>query len=286
MTQGSPVVDIRNVSFRYDSQSNDRQKALDSVSLRIGRSELIGLIGQNGSGKSTLARHLNGLLKPETGSVLIAGNDTQDVETGRVAGTVGYVFQNPDHALFLTSVRDEVAYGLRERSKNGGLVDQRVTESLEMFGLTPYADEHPASLGRGMRRLVVIAAVFAMMPDLIVLDEPTGGLDYRLTSMLKGILTRYVSAGRSIVLISHDMHLIAETCSRVLVLHQGALVFDGSSMKFFQDAPLLDSVELRKPPIGELSARLQGSGIDPATITIQRFTEQFKRSIETRAIGR
>ena len=277
MSGAGALVRVEDVSFRYGGDEHDGVLALDGVSLRLDEGEFVGLIGQNGSGKTTLARHLNGLLRPDRGRVIVRGRDTREVEPGRLAGQVGYVFQNPDHALFLPTVREEIAYSLGFQDLRPEQRDGRAAEALDAFGLTGLADRHPASLGRGTRRLVVLAAAYAMEPDLLVLDEPTGGLDHRLTADLTQTLRAYVASGRGAVLISHDMQLVANTCQRVVVLHDGRLIADGSPGEIFRQEDILSRTGLQQPEIGQLAGELCDLAIPKDTVAIDGFIEHFRR---------
>ncbi|MEZ4524160.1 MAG: ABC transporter ATP-binding protein [Thermomicrobiales bacterium] len=273
MSSAQDVVRLEDITYRYD---NEAPPALERVSAEIGAGEFVGLVGQNGSGKTTLARHLNGLLKPETGRVLVRGRDTRDVEPGHRSSTVGYVFQNPDHALFLTTVRDEIGYSLSFRKMSEEDRRLRIEQSLEAFGLRELADHHPASLGRGTRRLVILAATYAMQPDLLVLDEPTGGLDHRLTDNLVRTLQDYVDTGRSVLLISHDMQLVANTCRRVLALAAGRLVADCPTGEFFRQTEVLDTAGLRPPDVARLTWKLENAGLAIDTVSIAGFAVRFQ----------
>lgn len=276
MSGAGALVRVEDVTFRYGSDGQDEVLALDGVSLRLEAGEFVGLIGQNGSGKTTLARHLNGLLKPDRGRVLVGERDTREVEPGRLAGQVGYVFQNPDHALFLPTVHEEIAYSLGFQDLSPQQREERAATALDAFGLTSLADRHPASLGRGTRRLVVLAAAYAMVPDLLVLDEPTGGLDHRLTGDLIQTLRAYVASGRSAVLISHDMQLVANTCQRVVVLQDGRLIADGPPGEIFQQGDVLRRTGLQPPEIGQLAGALCDLGIPKHTVSIHGFVEHFR----------
>lgn len=261
---------MRDLNFSYPEASG---AALRGVSLVIQPGELVGLIGQNGSGKTTLARHLNGLLQPSSGSVLVKGADIRGVEPGRLAATIGYVFQNPDHALFLSSVRAEVEYGLGFLDLAPGEVAARAEAAMRRFGILELAERHPASLGRGMRRLVVLAGADALEPDLLVLDEPTGGLDRRLTADLMARLEELVAEGRSVLFISHDMQLVADHCSRVVALHEGRIVGDGTPREVFGQAALLERIGIGKPQIGRLAKRLETHGIAPGIVSTGELVE-------------
>jgi energy-coupling factor transporter ATP-binding protein EcfA2 len=257
---------IEGVTFAFPGNAAEPPRpVLRDVSLQIDTGELVALIGQNGSGKTTLARHLNGLLKPSAGRVLVGEMDTRDVPVGRLAREVGYVFQNPDHQLFLPSVRREVAYGPEQLGLRGELLEERVQSTLERFGLTDLASHHPAMLGRGLRRLTALAAVHAMGPRLLVLDEPTGGLDQRLTARLMQMLETLVAEGQSVVLITHEMPLVAAYASRVIALRDGQIVANERPDTFFDRDDLLTRAQLQAPEPALLAADLRTQGLSIPT---------------------
>lgn len=242
--------------------------ALRDVSLSVRPGEFLALVGRNGSGKSTLARCLNGLLRPTRGSVHSGGRDVRDTPVGLLAREVGYVFQNPDHQLFLPSVRREIAWG----PTNLGLSDAEVTETtstmLHRFGLQEVADRHPALIGRGLRRMTALAAVAALRPRALILDEPTGGLDHRLTANLLSILHQErVDEGTALILITHDMALVAQHASRMLVLRDGALLADGPPDVLFDDAALMEQAGLLPPETVTLVRELRPTHPLPPGIT-------------------
>src|SRR6185437_15027200 len=214
MTDTSALIEIEHVSFSYE----DSPPALRDISLTIAPGEFVALTGANGSGKTTLAKHFNGLLRPSAGRICVAGADATKQSISDLARTVGYVFQNPDHQIFLPSVAEEVAFGPRNLGVRGAELEERVEEALALFDLSCQRQRHPTLLGRGVRRRVALAATLAMRPRLLVLDEPTGGLDQRATERLMTVLHRLVDEGRSVVLITHDMRLVGAHASRMVVL--------------------------------------------------------------------
>lgn len=274
----TPLVAVEDVHFRYGGAL----LALRGVSLRLGRGELVALVGVNGSGKTTLAKQLNGLLRPDSGRVLVGGLDTREQTTGDLARTVGYVFQNPDHQIFAHTVADEVAFGPSNLGVSGAELAARVDEALGRFGLSALRERHPMLLGRGTRRRVALAAVYAMRPTLLVLDEPTGGLDRRGTAELMATLTAVVAEGRTVVLITHDLRLVAAHAARTIVLRDGAILRDGPTRAILTDPALLEAAGLRAPQVTRLSQALRGFGMPPA-LTVDEFCEAF---LERQAIAR
>jgi energy-coupling factor transport system ATP-binding protein len=271
-----PLIRVEDISYAYPGDGAVHP-ALRSVSLTVNPGELIALIGQNGAGKSTLARHLNGLLKPASGRVLVGGVDTREVAVGELAERVGYVFQNPDHQLFLPTVRREVIYGPEKLGLSGAALEARVRETLERFDLVDLAEHHPAMLGRGLRRLTALAAVYAMGPRVLVLDEPTGGLDGRLTGALMGMLGGLVAEGRSVVLITHEMDLAAQYASRVIALRQGQVIADEPPERLFDQPDLLASTNLQPPDAALLASGLRPLRVPEGIATVDAFVDAYER---------
>lgn len=279
------LIRVEGVTFAYPGDAGAAPvPVLRDVSLTVHAGELIALVGQNGSGKTTLARHLNGLLKPATGRVLVGATDTRDVAVGRLARQVGYVFQNPDHQLFLPSVWREVTYGLHQLGLADAEVDQQARSVLERFGISALAEHHPAMLGRGLRRLTALAAVYAMGPEVLVLDEPTGGLDGHLTGQLMALLQSLTADGRAVVLITHEMELVARYASRVVALRDGVVVADMAPAPFFDRADLLDAARLEPPEIVGIARRLRDAGVPlpPGIATVDAFCEAYTRLLTER----
>ncbi len=270
-----PVLEIESISFSYPAADPTGQPilALREASLRLFPGEAVGLIGQNGSGKSTLARHVNGLLRPDEGVVRLLGVDIREAEPGELIDRAGYVFQNPDHALFLPTIREELEYGLRHLQLSPDERQERLQRTLTAFGLAGLEDRHPASFGRGMRRMIVIAAAVALAPRLLVLDEPTAGLDLAMTQRLIAVLAELVGRGIAILLITHDMRLAAEFCDRVVVLHAGRVLGDGMPAEIFHDANLMAAAGLRPPVSARLASDLRDRGVPEDIVTVDGLVD-------------
>ncbi len=259
----SPVaIKIDNLHFSYGETA-----ALQGGSAEIGEGDLVAILGQNGSGKTTLAKHLNGLLRPSQGYVELFGEGINGRSVSQLARTVGYVFQNPDHQIFSPTVREELAVGPRNLGLSDAEIDERVDHVLTQFGLDPYADQQPTQLSFGLRRKVSVAAVVAMETAVLILDEPTTGLDWRNASELMAILQEMSANGRTIILITHDMRLVAEFVPRCLVMANGRIIADDSTRNIFQQDAILQKAQLQKPQISELGERLGQQGV----LTVQEF---------------
>ena len=204
----------------------DGNWALDGLDLTIEAGERVALVGRNGSGKSTLVRHWNGLLRPTAGSVRIDGASTEGRRVAELARTVGLTFQDPDRQLFAQTCRSEVAFGSRNMGLRGRRLEEAVDAALEVSGLAGRAGANPYDLGPSRRRLLGIAAVLAMDTPVVVLDEPTMGLDGREVTRLQAIVASLAAEGRTVVAISHDAPFVAESFARVVRLDAGRVVSD------------------------------------------------------------
>jgi len=256
----APSIELDAVSFAYP----DGTRALSGVTLRIEPGESVAIVGQNGSGKSTLVRHLNGLLRPTTGRVLLDGRDVRLTHVARLAGLVGLAFQNPDRQLFAGRVSVEVAFGPRNLGLRGPALDERVRAALEEVGLTAEASTNPYDLGYSRRKLLALASVLAMRTPVLVLDEPTTGQDARGVALVRDVVSRAVGDGRTVIAISHDMRFVAESFRRVVVMREGRVVLDGSPEAVFGEAawPELRAAYL-EPPLPAVAGARLGLGTTP-----------------------
>ena len=219
---GGPIVELRAVRYRYPTGV----EALRGVSFAIGRGERVALLGRNGAGKSTAVRHLNGLLRPAGGAVLVAGRDAIKTDVAKLARHVGIVFQDVRNQLFARTVRDELRFGPRNLGYPAARVEALVDAALAALGLADVADEHPYDLPPSRRRLTAIAAVLAMDPDLLVLDEPTAGLDSAGIGLLTALVKARAEAGKSALVVSHDLNFCFAALDRVVLLKDGDLALD------------------------------------------------------------
>jgi energy-coupling factor transport system ATP-binding protein len=208
-------------------------RALDGVSLTVPPGERLALIGQNGSGKTTLVRHLNGILRPTEGRLLLDGQATADRTVARLARSVGLVYQNPDRQIFASSVRSEVSFGPRNLGLGGDALRGAVDAALAATGLATEGDTNPYDLGGSRRKLLALASVLAMRTPIVVLDEPTTGQDQGGAAVVARIIDELAAAGRTVIAISHDMPFVAEHFERVVVMRQGRIVLDGPPVDVF-----------------------------------------------------
>ena len=269
----------RGLRFRYPSASrgHDAPAALQGVDLELPRGGYVALIGENGAGKTTLAKHFNGLLRATEGEVLVSGRPVADTPIPVLAREVGFVFQNPDHQIFSPSVREEIAAGPRNLGATPQEVERRVDEALSRFGLADYGHRPPAALSFALRRAVAVAAVFAMDTPVLVLDEPSAGLDARHVAHLLARIDERLARGHSVVLITHDMRLVAEHVPRCLVMHEGRVAADDTTAVVLGNQALLRKARLEAPQVTRLARRMGDAGMPSDVFSVDAFCEQFVR---------
>ena len=267
MRTGTALVEARDIWYAYP----DGEVVLQGASIALQPGELVALIGPNGAGKTTLAKHLNGLLRPDRGRVLSDGKDVADYSVAEMASQVGYVFQNPDHQIFSGTVRDELAFGPRNLGLPEVELVERVESILQILGLEAYAKAPPALLSFGLRRLISLASVLTMQPRLLILDEPTKGLDARLTGQLIDIIRPNWEANRAVLLITHDMSLVAEQASRCAVMHEGRILREASPREIFSEIDRWRAIGVQPPQVTQLAASL---GWFASVLTVDEFCHQ------------
>ena len=272
----SVTVEIRDLVHRYPGGV----EAVRGVSMTIAPGETVAILGQNGSGKTTLVKHLNGLLRPNEGAVLIDGAPTVDRTVADLARIVGFVFQNPDDQLFERSVSREVSFGPRNLGLPAADVSRLVTAALAAVGLDTEASTNPYDLDLSRRKLVALAGILAMDPAVLVLDEPTTGQDSDGVERVGAIVSAFRAAGRSVVAITHDMEFAAANFGRIVVMRAGEIVADGPPREIFAatNRALLASTGLTPPPTARVSALL---GIDPPALD----PDELLAAVRDRAIG-
>ena len=208
-------------------------RALDGVTLRVEAGESVALVGQNGSGKTTLVRHLNGLLRPTSGRVLVGGTDASGRRVAELASQVGLVFQEPDRQIFAGSVRGEVEFGPRNIGLRGEALEKAVQDALSAVGLAGEEATNPYDLGASRRKLLAVASVLAMGTPVLVLDEPTTGQDRVGVARIRQVVADARAAGRTVIAASHDLRFVADVFDRVVVLRAGRVVLDAAPGRAF-----------------------------------------------------
>jgi len=250
MTAGASL-QAEGVWFSYAG----REPALRGVDLEIEAGQFVALIGQNGSGKTTLAKHFNGLLRPEQGRVLIDGQEFGGRETADLASTIGYCYQNPDHQIFATTVAEEIEFGPRNLGVSPDEVVSRTGRLLDLVRLRDEAERYPFSLGRGQRQKLAVASVLAMEPRILIVDEPTTGLDWQGGEAMMRLMRELHAGGRTIVIITHDMNIVAEFAERAVVMAGGRIVADGTAAEVFSQDAALREADLRAPQAFRIALR-------------------------------
>ena len=255
-----------NIIYEYDSGTGYAKRALDGVSVTIRENEFIGLIGHTGSGKSTFIQHLNGLLKPAHGKVLYNGMDiySKDFDRRELRGHVGLVFQYPEYQLFETSVIKDVAFGPKNLGLSEEEAEKRAERALSMVGIEQdYYHTSPFNLSGGQKRRVAIAGVLAMKPEVLILDEPTAGLDPKGRDEILGQIAKiHTNTGNTVILVSHSMDEVAEYVDRVLVIDEGRIVFDDIPKSVFSRIGNLEKMGLAAPQISYIMRDLKAAGFD------------------------
>lgn len=229
--------------------------ALQETNLRVQTGEVLGVVGQNGSGKTTLVKHFNGLLRPTSGKLLIMGQDSAKLPVHLLARHVGYVFQNPNHQIFATSVKAELEFGPANLGLPPEEIKALVAEATELFDLTALLDRHPYRLAFPLRKLVGMASVYAMGPAVFVLDEPTTGQDHAGANVVRRLITRLREQGKTVVIVSHDMALIAEVADRAVALWSAEVIAVGSPRELFANDDVMQRTKLHPPQITQFARR-------------------------------
>ncbi len=256
---GEILLEVEALTHRYP----DGTEALSAVALAIRRGEFVAILGQNGSGKTTLVKHLNGILRPTGGQIRLSGQSLRGQPPTRLSRLVGLVFQNPDHQIFAERIRDEVAFGPRLQGLAEGEVAQRVEEALDAVGLEGAGDLDPFLLTKGGRQRVAVASTLATKPEVIILDEPTTGLDPRELDGMMALIQRLNRAGHTIVIITHAMGVAAAYARRVVLMRNGRIVRDGTTREIFSDEVELRALGLTPPPAVQVANRLGIPALTP-----------------------
>ena len=277
-------IEVRNLTHAYGKDGPLKTVALHDVSFSIKEGEFVGIVGHTGSGKSTLVQHLNGLLKPTSGQVLVDGEDLNGEKVDRRAlrQRIGLVFQYPEYQLFEETVAKDIAFGPKNQGLSSEEIDLRVRRAMENVHLDyqKYADKSPFELSGGQMRRVAIAGVLAMEPSILILDEPTAGLDPRGRDRILTMLEALRDQSRiTILMVSHSMEDMARLASRLLVFSEGSLVADGTPRELFAQPELMASVGLGVPEAARLCTALREKGypLPPDLYRMDELREQVLR---------
>jgi energy-coupling factor transport system ATP-binding protein len=270
VTDGPVVLEARNLTVEYPGPPP--VTALRDVSLEIRQGEFVGIVGQNGSGKSTLVKCFVGLLRPKKGEVLFRGQNLRRFSVGEIARRIGLVLQNPDYQLFTASCRDEIRFGLRNVGIPENEIDRRVEEALQRVGLEAYADLFPFRLSFGDRRKLAVAATMALGPEVLIMDEPTTAQDHRGRYQLAELARQFHEEGGTVLMITHDVDLIARYAQRLIVLHEGRVLLDGPTAEVFTQVEELRKSFVVPPVAAQLAQALAPLGMPAHVMTLEELT--------------
>ena len=244
------MIEFKNVSASYDGEL----PILRDVSFRVADGDFVAFVGTNGAGKSTTMRLVNGLLKPTSGEVLIDGVPTRDLRTSELAAKVGFLFQNPDRQICCGTVREELMFGFTAQGRADAEAEAKVDAMIERFGFDAQAE--PFLLNRGTRQLLALASIIVMEPPVVVLDEPTTGLDFRECAKVMDVISELNENGTTVVMVCHDMEVVADYATRVIAMTAGAVVADGPTFQVLRNRDVLERTHLLPPQIVDVSMRL------------------------------
>lgn len=285
-------IQVKNLKHIYEKGMPNESVALEDISFEVDDGEFLGVIGHTGSGKSTLLQHLNGLLKPDEGKIIIGGVDitADDVSMVEIRKRIGLVFQYPEYQLFEETVAKDVAFGPKNLGLSQEEIDSRVKEAVTMVGLDydQIKDRSPFELSGGQKRRVAIAGVIAMGPEVLILDEPTAGLDPKahkdILSMIEEV---HRLTGNITILVSHNMADVARLSDKILVIDSGHLVVCGTPKEVFSQTEELEKVGLDLPPITRLTEELRKRGmkIEPTILSIDEAAGQIAEYLKARGNG-
>ena len=276
---GEAIICVDHLDFTYQPLD---VRAVRDVSFTVRRGDFVALIGQNGSGKTTVLKNLLGLLKPTTGTVTVAGMDTRQVAVADMARHVGFVLQNPDQQLFAETVEDEVAYGPKNLGYAPEVIEERVSSALHLVGLEDKRKEFPPALAKGDRAKTVIASALALDPEIIILDEPTTGQDYRGCHQIMQIAYSLHEQGRTVVFVTHHMALVAEYARRVIVMCAGQIILDDYPERVFDQPEVVLKAHIIPPQITELGQALpQGLGLPRTPLSVQELSRPILARLES-----
>jgi energy-coupling factor transport system ATP-binding protein len=261
---GDPVIQVEGLTHRYPNGV----VALEGVDLTVRKGEFLAVLGQNGSGKTTLVKHFNGLLHPTEGTVRVGEDETSEQGLRQLGQSVGYVFQNPDHQIFSDTVADEVAFGPKIRGMEEGEIKERVEEALAAVGLEGRGGEDPFGLTKGERQRVAVASVLAVRPEVLILDEPTTGLDYAEQRSMMDLVKSLNESGSTIIVVTHTMWVVAEYAHRAAVVREGKIALQGTVREVFAEEDELHEAALLPPHIVSL-----GNALGYPVLSVEEMVE-------------
>lgn len=282
------VLETENLTHYYENGMAGAVAAIEDINVKFEKGEIVGIIGHTGSGKSTLLQHLNGLLKPDSGRVLLCGEDiNKDKRTLRAARfRVGLCFQYPEYQLFEETVYKDISFGPKNMGLDSAEIDRRVRRAAEFVGLSEeHLKKSPFDLSGGEKRRAAIAGVMAMEPEVLILDEPTAGLDPRGREVILSLVRTYrEQTGSTVILVSHSMEDVAKTADKVLVLNHSHVAMFGTVSEVYSRTDELEEMGLTVPQITKIFRALHDRGFDvsPSVFTVSQGADELMRYFEGR----
>ncbi len=256
------MIDFQNVSFSYGAQA----ATISNISFHVNPGECVAIICENGAGKTSVSKMIMGLLKPTHGKVTVNGKDTKTTRVSELASFVGYLFQNPDMQICQKTVKEEIAFGLHNvTAKSDTEIDQIVDQVVAQFGFRP--DAEPFNLSRGDRQRVALASLIALEPQLLILDEPTTGLDYTECIEIMTAISQMNRLGVTVLMVCHDMEIVQDFAQRVIVMAKGNVIAQGTADEIFRDAGTMEKAAIMPPQIIQLGMRLGSGFADVSTVS-------------------
>jgi energy-coupling factor transport system ATP-binding protein len=262
------MIEFKEVYFKYPFEDT---YALKNINIRISKGECVFIMGSNGAGKTTLIKHINGILKPTKGEVWVNGKNTKNFTVAELSKIVGIVFQNPDHQIFASSVYEEVAFALRNFKFDEKYIENKVNETLKFFSLEKYKEASPLFLSGGEKKRVTIASVVCYEPEILVLDEPTVGLDLKQRKNLVNLINELKKMNKTIIVVTHDIDFAIELANRVIIMNEGEVLKEGSISDIIYDEETLRKANLIQPIIPQVVTKLKLSISSKKIITIEDF---------------
>jgi energy-coupling factor transport system ATP-binding protein len=280
LSEHEAAIIVENLEYVYQPHG---VRALKGISFTVRPGEFIGIVGQNGAGKTTMLKNLVGLLLPTSGQVVVDGLDTRQAMVAELSTRIGFVLQNPDQQLFAQTVREEIAFGPRNLGLAEREIEKRVERVIATTGLDELRHEFPPALSKGDRAKVVIASVLAMQPEIILLDEPTTGQDYRGGHQIMRFARQLNREGRTVLVVTHDMALIAEYTARTIVLYQGEILLDDTTAAVFSQPQILRRTHVTPPQITQLAQCLPRElGLSPCALTVEQLGQSIVERVHER----
>jgi len=272
------MIVVQDVRFKYPSGV----EAIKGLSLTVKEGEFIAIMGQNGAGKTTLVKHINGLLKPTSGTIVVNGVETTKTTIATLSKSVGFVFQNPDHQLFSETVEEEIAFALKNFGFDKATIEKQVTWALNLLSLEQYRKTSPFMLSGGERKRVALASVLAWDPEILILDEPTIGQDHEQKEKLRQFILQLQSQGKTIVIVTHDVEFVAECNPRVILMKEGKIVADGEGKEILTNTAALAESSIVLPQIAQIFTQLEHLGFPKDVIDIYEAKALLLKAWEDR----